>query len=218
MMLVRRLARMAPTSKAAADRLAAVNRSFASASPASLRLEERPLLGHLTLDGLRLPVREVAKEEDKARLPREDLLLDPSDPSVQRDLAWLMQKWDLRASFIAFSGSVLTVLTCSRPAGQDVFLLSSPGLYTRRLALTYLHLLNSPYEIVSLHRDVGESELKQGREIREGGHLAYTDSGAVRAAKEGKVLILDGIERVERGVLPLLKCVRASSAPSPTDD
>ncbi|BGP10994.1 hypothetical protein JCM10049v2_006888 [Rhodotorula toruloides] len=174
---------MAPSTKAAADRLAAVNRSFASASPASLRLEERPLLGHLTLDGLRLPVREVTNEDDRARLPREDLLLDASDPSVQRDLAWLMQKWDLR---------------------QDVFLLSSPGLYTRRLALTFLHLLNTPFEIVSLHRDVGESELKQGREIREGGHLEYTDSGAVRAAKEGKVLILDGIERVERGVLPLL--------------
>lgn len=89
-------------------------------------------------------------------------------------------------------------------AGQDVFLLSSPGPYTRRLAQTFLSLLNTPYEIVTLHRDVGESELKQGREIRPGGKLEWTDSGAVRAAKEGKVLILDGIERVERGVLPLL--------------
>lgn len=210
-MLLRRLTRMAPSTKAAADRLAAVNRSFASASPASLRLEERPLLGHLTLDGLRLPVREVTNEDDRARLPREDLLLDASDPSVQRDLAWLMQKWDLRASSVAPSSrSVRWTLTLCVYAGQDVFLLSSPGLYTRRLALTFLHLLNTPFEIVSLHRDVGESELKQGREIREGGHLEYTDSGAVRAAKEGKVLILDGIERVERGVLPLLKCVGSS--------
>lgn len=83
-------------------------------------------------------------------------------------------------------------------------MLASPGPFTRRLALTFLHLLNKPFEICVLHRDVGESELKQGREIRPGGVLEYTDSGAVRAAKEGKVLLLDGIERVERGVLPLL--------------
>lgn len=74
--------------------------------------------------------------------------------------------------------------------------MSSPGPYTRRLALTFLSLLNTPYEIVSLHRDVSENELKQSRELREGGRLEYVDSGAVRAAKNGSVLILDGIERV----------------------
>lgn len=79
---------------------------------------------------------------------------------------------------------------------QDIFLLSSPGPFTRRLALTFLNLLNSPYEIVSLHRDVSENELKQARELRKGGRLEYVDSGAVRAAKNGSVLVLDGIERV----------------------
>lgn len=77
-----------------------------------------------------------------------------------------------------------------------MFLYSPPGPYARRLALTFAHLLNKPYEIVALHRDVGESELKQGREIRQGGKLVYTDSSAVRAAKNGSLLILDGIERV----------------------
>ncbi|GAA5974305.1 hypothetical protein JCM21900_000676, partial [Sporobolomyces salmonicolor] len=171
----------------AAARLSAVSRSLTSSSstsappPSALAYRQpRPLLGHLVLDDTRLPVHET---HDPARLPREDLLLDYRDPQVAQEVAWLMRKWILR---------------------QDVFLLSSPGPYARRLAQTFLSLLHTPFEFVSLHRDVGESDLKQGREIRAGGRLEYTDSPAVRAVKEGKVLILEGIERCERGVLPLL--------------
>ncbi|GAA5909649.1 hypothetical protein JCM8208_003837 [Rhodotorula glutinis] len=176
---------MAPSGSTAASRLAQVTKSLSSSSsptssPSTAHHAQRALLGHLTLDDLRVPVYET---RDVARLPRDDLLLDAADPVVRGEIEFLMKKWGL---------------------GQDVFLLSSPGPYTRRLAQTFLSLLNTPYEIVTLHRDVGESELKQGREIRAGGKLEWTDSGAVRAAKEGKVLILDGIERVERGVLPLL--------------
>ena len=65
-------------------------------------------------------------------------------------------------------------------------------------------MINTEYEHVSLHRDIGETELKQGREIRGGGVLEYVDSGAVRAVKHGRVLILEGVERAERGILPLL--------------
>ncbi|GAA5867426.1 hypothetical protein JCM1840_002135 [Sporobolomyces johnsonii] len=176
-----------PPSSSAAARLSAVSRSLTSSSstsappPSALAYRQPgPLLGHLVLDDTRLPVHET---HDPARLPREDLLLDCRDPEVAKEVAWLMRKWILR---------------------QDVFLLSSPGPYARRLAQTFLSLLHTPFEIVSLHRDVGESELKQGREIRTGGRLEYTDSPAVRAVKEGKVLILEGIERCERGVLPLL--------------
>ncbi|BGP19567.1 hypothetical protein JCM10213_000167 [Rhodosporidiobolus nylandii] len=169
-------------------RLAALSRSLSSPSPQPHALttrRDRPLLGHLTLGDLRLPVHEPG---DPYRLPlREELLLDVEDEAVRGEVEWLMKKWAL---------------------GQDLFLLTSPGPYTRRLALTFLALLKQPYEIVSLHRDVGETELKQGREIREDGKggtkLVYTDGPAVRAMKEGKVLILDGIERCERGVLPLL--------------
>ncbi|GAA5900077.1 hypothetical protein JCM6882_002608 [Rhodosporidiobolus microsporus] len=165
-------------------RLAALSRSFASSSaassPAATHHADRPLLGHLTLGDLRLPVHDP---QDRERLPRGDLLLDVEDESVQREFEWLMMKWEL---------------------DQDIFLLSPPGPFTRRLAQTFLSLLHTPYEIVSLHRDIGETELKQGREIREGGALEYTDGPAVRAMKEGKVLIIDGVERCERGVLPLL--------------
>ena len=51
---------------------------------------------------------------------------------------------------------------------------------------------------------MGETELKQGREIRAGGVLAYVDSAAVRAVKHGRILIIEGIERAERGIMPVL--------------
>jgi von Willebrand factor A domain-containing protein 8 len=46
--------------------------------------------------------------------------------------------------------------------------------------------------------------LKQGREIRAGGVLAYMDSAAVRAVKNGRILIIEGIEKAERGIMPVL--------------
>lgn len=72
-------------------------------------------------------------------------------------------------------------------------------------------LINAEYEYIALHRDVGETELKQGREIRSGGNLIYVDSPAVRAVKNGRILILEGIEKAERGIMPvrlnlLLRC------------
>ncbi|KAI0036975.1 AAA domain-containing protein [Vararia minispora EC-137] len=117
-----------------------------------------------------------------ARLPRVRPL-DIADPGVQEDLHWMLQKYVL---------------------GQDVFLLGQPGPYARRLAMTFCSMINAEYEHVALHRDVGETELKQGREIRDGGQLLYVDSAAVRAVKHGRILILEGIEKAERGIMPLL--------------
>ncbi|KAH9010140.1 AAA domain-containing protein [Lactarius hengduanensis] len=76
---------------------------------------------------------------------------------------------------------------------QDVFLLAQPGPYARRLALTFCNLLNAEY-----------AQLRQGREIRDGGNLVYVDSAAVRAVKTGRILIIEGIEKAERGVMPVL--------------
>lgn len=64
-------------------------------------------------------------------------------------------------------------------------------------------MINSEYEFIALHRDVGETELKQGREIRAGGNLVYVDSSAVRAVKHGRILIIEGIEKAERGIMPV---------------
>lgn len=59
------------------------------------------------------------------------------------------------------------------------------------------------YEYIALHRDVGETELKQARELRHGGNLVYADSAAVRAVKHGRILIIEGIEKAERGIMPV---------------
>ncbi|KAJ4500247.1 AAA domain-containing protein [Lentinula lateritia] len=114
---------------------------------------------------------------------RGSYLLDPTDEMNAENLYFILQKYLL---------------------GQDIFLVSQPGPYARRLALTFASLLNLEYEYVALHRDVGETELKQGREIRDGGSLAYVDSPAVSAVKHGRLLILEGIEKAERGIMPIL--------------
>ncbi|KAI0772733.1 AAA domain-containing protein [Trametes elegans] len=140
----------------------------------------RPL-GVLTLGDIS---REVYPAADPSRVPHtEDALLDTDDAFNLGNLHFMLQKHLL---------------------GQDVFLLAQPGPYARRLALTFCRLINAGYELVALHRDVGETELKQGREIRAGGSLVYVDSAAVRAAKHGRVLILEGVEKAERGIMPVL--------------
>lgn len=117
------------------------------------------------------------------RIPPERLLLDLEDPIVLEHLEFLGKKWQLR---------------------QDVFLSSPPGPYTRRLCQTFAALIQVPVEYVSLHRDIGEAELLQQRSLEAGGNLRYDDGPVVRAMKHGRILILDGIERAERGVMPIL--------------
>ncbi|KAL0946287.1 hypothetical protein HGRIS_012537 [Hohenbuehelia grisea] len=117
------------------------------------------------------------------RLPHTKELLDIYDPFNKDNLHFLLQKYLL---------------------GQDMFLVSQPGPYARRLAMTFASMINTEYEYIALHRDVGETELKQGREIREGSNLVYVDSPAVSAVKHGRILILEGIEKAERGIMPVL--------------
>ncbi|KIJ23961.1 hypothetical protein M422DRAFT_89453, partial [Sphaerobolus stellatus SS14] len=126
---------------------------------------------------------DIPQSSAPSRLSHTKDLLDPQDVVNSKHLYFLFQKFLL---------------------GQDVFLVSQPGPYARRLALTFCSLINAEYEFISLHRDVGETELKQGREIRAGGTLAYVDSAAVRAVKSGRILIIEGIEKAERGIMPVL--------------
>ncbi|KAH9046612.1 AAA domain-containing protein [Lactarius hengduanensis] len=137
------------------------------------------IIGTLTLGDISYL---VPASRTPSRLPRLPPL-DPNDARTREHLYFLLQKFVL---------------------DQDVFLLAQPGPYARRLALTFCNLLNAEYEYIALHRDVGETELKQGREIRDGGNLVYVDSAAVRAVKTGRILIIEGIEKAERGIMPVL--------------
>lgn len=55
-----------------------------------------------------------------------------------------------------------------------------------------------------MSRDTTEADLKQRRELGAGGSSAYADAAPVRAALHGRVLLLDGLEKAERNVLPTL--------------
>lgn len=87
--------------------------------------------------------------------------------------------------------------------GQDIFLLGRPGPHRRLLAMQYLQLTQREIEYVALNRDTTESDLKQRREI-ENGTAKYFDQSAVRAAINGRVLVIEGVEKAERNVLPVL--------------
>lgn len=87
--------------------------------------------------------------------------------------------------------------------GQDMFLLGRPGPQRRSLAMQFLQLTQRELEYVSLSRDTTESDLKQRREIQEG-TATYFDQSAVRAATEGRILVIEGVEKAERNVLPVL--------------
>ncbi|CAK0849190.1 unnamed protein product [Prorocentrum cordatum] len=97
-------------------------------------------------------------------------------------LRWMMQKSELR---------------------QDMFLLGEAGPELRHLVYLYCALLGKELEYVAISRDTSEPDLKQRREII-GGRLQYVDQPPVRAAKLGRVLLLEGVEKAERNVLPTL--------------
>ncbi|UZJ54566.1 hypothetical protein CBS101457_003886 [Exobasidium rhododendri] len=165
------------------SRLAAIGKQLLPANPFTTRAadNEREQLGTLRMGStVELP---VYAPKDITRLPDERLLLSLEDTTTLESLEWMAKKYAL---------------------GQDMFLLSQPGSYARRLALTFAALLQLPVEHVALHRDIGEAELLQTRNLEKGGNLSYTDGPVVRAMKTGGILILEGVERAERNVLPLL--------------
>ncbi|XP_058445081.1 von Willebrand factor A domain-containing protein 8 [Malaya genurostris] len=87
--------------------------------------------------------------------------------------------------------------------GQDMILLGRPGNLRRSLIMQYSELTRREVEYILLNRDTTESDLKQRREIADGTATYYNQS-AVRAATEGRILVIEGVEKTERNVLPIL--------------
>ncbi|KAL4125538.1 hypothetical protein PRIC2_009121 [Phytophthora ramorum] len=86
---------------------------------------------------------------------------------------------------------------------QDMFLIGPPGSSRRLLSMRFCELLNKEVEYVAISQDTTESDLKQRREIVDGAAI-FTDQAPVRAAINGRVLVIDGLEKAERNVLPTL--------------
>ncbi|XP_051566216.1 von Willebrand factor A domain-containing protein 8-like [Myxocyprinus asiaticus] len=109
-------------------------------------------------------------------------MMEALPQTITQHLRWIMQK-DL--------------------LGQDMFLIGPPGPLRRSIAMQYLELTKREVEYVALSRDTTETDLKQRREIRSGTAF-YIDQCAVRAATNGRILVLEGLEKAERNVLPVL--------------
>ncbi|CAF3738770.1 unnamed protein product [Rotaria sordida] len=103
-------------------------------------------------------------------------------PSFIRHLEWLMKKDKL---------------------GQDALFVGPPGPTRRHLILAYLELTRKPYQYLQLTRDTTDSDIKQRREIQNKTAL-FINQAAVNAAIHGHTLVLDGLEKAERNVLPIL--------------
>jgi MoxR-like ATPase len=126
---------------------------------------------------------------DRHLIPSDYLPTNPS-PTFIRHLQWMMAKDNL----------------C-----QDMMLVGPPGAgacYRRRLALSYAELTRKQVEVLTLSSDLTESDLKQRRELVEAADgqtaVQFMDQAPVRAAKHGRLLVLDGLEKAERNVLPTL--------------
>ena len=87
--------------------------------------------------------------------------------------------------------------------GQDMFLIGPPGCGRRGLALRYASLVRREAYVVAISRDTTEADLKQRKEIS-AGSAGFVDQAPVVAALNGGLLVLDGIEKAERNVLPTL--------------
>ena len=90
-------------------------------------------------------------------------------------------------------------------------LLGHPTNLRRHIAFAFAEACGIEVEYVKLSRDTTESDLKQRRELAQKygssdgtKEVVFHDQAPVRAAINGRLLILDGVEQVERNVLPTL--------------
>ncbi|XP_072214400.1 von Willebrand factor A domain-containing protein 8 [Excalfactoria chinensis] len=168
----------------AARRVRLLLRQVLAGGPAAARpgrLEVRALHG----SGDTVTIGDVSFKLKTPKNPEfvpQNYMTDSLAQSVAQHLRWIMQK-DL--------------------LGQDVFLIGPPGPLRRSIAMQYLELTKREVEYIALSRDTTETDLKQRREIRDGSAF-YLDQCAVRAATEGRILVLEGLEKAERNVLPVL--------------
>ncbi|KAH8060146.1 ATPase [Aureococcus anophagefferens] len=122
----------------------------------------------------------TAARTDATRVPWPARIRGADVVAPPRAMRWLHQKLALK---------------------QDAFLLGTRA--PRQCVLQFCAALGLEVSYVGVTRDTTEADLKQRREIRDGG-VFFADQAPVEAAVHGRVLVLEGVEKAERNVLPLL--------------
>lgn len=87
--------------------------------------------------------------------------------------------------------------------GEDVMLIGPPGALRRQLIERLCALRALPYELVSITRDTSVSDLQQRRELTDGS-TRFEPGPVLRACLAGKLLVVDGLNKAEPNVLPML--------------
>ncbi|GAA5805817.1 AAA domain-containing protein [Helicostylum pulchrum] len=146
--------------------------------------EDEDLIKQVDIKSVRIGdiVMQVYPAENPELVPEIQGPFYDGSQDILRHLRWIMQKDKL---------------------GQDIFLLGPPGPLRRNLIMKYAEMTQREIEYVALSKDVTDADLKQRRELTNSTSF-YVDQAAVRAAIHGRILVLDGIEKAERNVLPIL--------------
>jgi MoxR-like ATPase len=101
---------------------------------------------------------------------------------INGHLRWMAQKYNLN---------------------QDCLLIGHPTSLRRAIVLKFCEEIGLETELLSITRDTVACDLTQRREISKNSIL-FVDQAVVRAAKSGRVLVLDGLEKAEKNILPTL--------------
>eukprot|EP00854_Cymbomonas_tetramitiformis_P001590 gene1590-2225_t len=168
--------------------------------------------------GLSLPTKSSPTEDeshagrgDEATVPRRiqfgGVVMDAPHPTALSNtrVGWAGPLRGVRASSPCRAElAALEWMTRKIHLRQDMLLLSDPGPRARHLALTLCAVLGREVEHLGVTRDTcADADLKQRREIFDG-EVRYVSQSVVNAALHGRVLLLEGMERAERNVLPVL--------------
>ena len=90
--------------------------------------------------------------------------------------------------------------------GQHLLLIGNQGVGKNKMADRMLQLLQLPREYIQLHRDTTVQNLTSNPTIV-GGVLTYEDSPLVRAAREGRILVVDEADKAPTYVTAILKAL-----------
>ncbi|KAI3640849.1 hypothetical protein MIR68_001727 [Amoeboaphelidium protococcarum] len=143
---------------------------------------DRQLIGQVQInDNVNIDIHRPQYYQLVPHLPDLPRLMQASK-TMQVYVQWLMQKYAL---------------------GQDAFLIGPPSRIKRQIALAFAQLLHKEVEYLIITGETTESDLKLRREIVDGS-VVFVEQAPIKAALYGRILIIEGIERAERNILPIL--------------